>query len=73
VTLSVEQVMVVVLGLGGIISTLAGVVYRMLVAQLADCKAENATLRTEAKAAVAAKDAEIAEWRKQAQGPARGT
>ena len=58
-------------GAVSLLVALAGVVYREVKAQLTDCKAENATLRAEAKEAVKAKDAEIAEWRRMAQTPDR--
>ena len=61
---SVEQLLLIGAGAASIITTLAGVVYRELKAQIAECKAENATLRTEAKDAVKAKDTELAEWKR---------
>ena len=48
---------------GGVITTLAGVVYKLLSARIAALEAENATLRQEAREAVKAKDAEIATLR----------
>jgi uncharacterized protein YpmB len=46
------------------IQGLSALVYRELKAQVAECKARNATLEADAKAAVQAKDAEIAEWKR---------
>lgn len=63
-TFSAEQVLMVILGLGSVISTLAVTVYRDLKAQLSECKTENATLRGEAKETVKAKDAEKDEWKR---------
>lgn len=70
-TFSPEQLIVALAGAVTIITSLAGVVYRELKAQITDLKAENATLRSEAKEAVKAKEAEIAEWRRMAQAPER--
>ena len=63
-TFSTEQLIAVLAAGASIITTMAGVVYRELKAQIADCKGENATLRAEAKDAVKAKDAEIVEWKR---------
>lgn len=70
-TFSPEQLIVALAGAVTIITSLAGVVYRELKAQITDLKTENATLRSEAKEAVKAKDAEITEWRRMAQAPER--
>ncbi len=63
-TISVEQLIAVMAGAASLIGTMASLVYRELKAQVADCKSENATFRAEAREAVKAKDAEIAEWRR---------
>lgn len=61
------QTWAIITALGGAVSVLAGTIYKMQSAQIADLKAENTTLRDEAREAVRAKDQEIAEWRRQAQ------
>lgn len=63
-TLSVEQVVMVVLGLGTVITGLAGTLFRVLIAENGRCQGRVATLEAEAKKAVDAKDAEIAEWKR---------
>jgi hypothetical protein len=62
---STEQQLIAAVGaLWLIVQGLSGVVYRELKAQIADLRARNLTLEADAKAAVQAKDAEIAEWKR---------
>jgi hypothetical protein len=44
---------------GGVITTLAGVIYKLQQGRITALESENRTLRDEAKSAVTAKDAEI--------------
>jgi Tfp pilus assembly protein PilX len=53
------QLYAALLGAGTVIATLAGTVFKLLSARITALEIENKTLRDEAKAAVAAKDAEI--------------
>ena len=63
--MSTEQQLITAVGaLWLIVQALSGVVYRELKAQITDLKERNRTLETDAKAAVQAKDAEIAEWKR---------
>lgn len=62
-------IMAILTGAGSVIATLSGLVYRELRQQIADKNARIATLETEAREAMRAKDAEILEWRKRALDP----
>jgi glutamate dehydrogenase/leucine dehydrogenase len=53
------QLLVLLTGAGGVIGTLAGIIYKLLLDRISALEKENTTLRDEAKSAVTAKDAEI--------------
>lgn len=54
---------VLLAGAGGVISTLAGLVYKLMTDRISALEKENETLRNEARVAVTAKDAEISALR----------
>jgi uncharacterized protein YgbK (DUF1537 family) len=53
------QLFVLLTGAGGVITTLAGVIYKLLLDRISALEKENTTLREEARSAVLAKDTEI--------------
>ena len=60
------QLLAMLAGAGTIIGGLATTIFRLQNTRISALEAENATLRSEAKAAVAAKDAEITTLRQMA-------
>jgi hypothetical protein len=54
----------VITALAGAVGTLASLVYREIKQQVTDCRAENLTLRAEAKETVKAQKDETAEWKR---------
>lgn len=60
------EALTVIMGLGGVISTLAGVIYKQQQARLADQAARITTLETEARDTLKAKDMEKDQWRQMA-------
>jgi hypothetical protein len=58
------EVLAVITALASTVTALASVVYRELKAQVTDCRAENATLRAEARETVNAAKAEKDEWKR---------
>ena len=60
------QLYTMLIGAGAVITSLAGIIYKLLLNRIAALETENKTLRDEARKTTDAKDEEIMAWRKMA-------